>query len=176
MQMFWWVHIPEQTLKLNSQEQRHWQRSCHLYSDFHNSWNSINTCDVQRMSWNILSPLIFCVKSTLQYFNCTQQPYTTEKQPNPEPAQREIFFSSCKLVKGCQDSRAASLHHFWVWPLSLLTWGWKELYLWNNFNMLRTDTWGKRYRSMAEEGNKCQGDWRLLVKEGLFEPQEANQK
>lgn len=44
------------------------------------------------MSWNILSPLIFCVKSTLQYFSCTQQLHTGGKsQILNQPTEKSVF-------------------------------------------------------------------------------------
>lgn len=119
-------------------------------SDCYKSWNSVNTSDVQRMSWNILSPLIFCVKSTLEYFSCTQQPHTGERAKSWTSPQRNLL----SFLQICEMIQEQHLSTTWVWPLSPLSQGWKELHLWNNFNTLKTDTWGKRYRSSAEEGNK----------------------
>lgn len=51
--------------------------------------------------------------------------HTQEKKRDPEPHQPsgEVWFSFCRSVERCQYSRAVSLHHFLIWPLSLLIWG-----------------------------------------------------
>lgn len=59
------------------------------------------------MSWNILSPLIFCVKSTLQYLNCTQQPHTGERAKSWTSPQRNPFFLPANLSN---DARIQEQH------------------------------------------------------------------
>lgn len=145
------------------------------YSACYKSWNVINTSDVQRISWNILSPLLFCVKSTSQYFNCTQQQQTGERAKSWTSPQRNLFsfLQTCQMMPGFKSTISPSLLSAASQPpLS----GLKGALSLEQFQHVENWHMGKRYRSRVEEGNRSQGKWKVLVKEGLFEPQEANQK